>query len=168
MAPRFEKFTVKAREAVQAAQSIAEQHEHQAIEPEHLLIALVQQREGVVAPLLAKLGTRPETIQASLETELGRTPKVRGSAAQYAGQRLLAVFERAQREADRMKDEYVSGEHLLIGLVEDDGPAARALKAGGVTRDGIYQALQDVRGSQRVTDPNPEEKYQALQRYSRD
>jgi ATP-dependent Clp protease ATP-binding subunit ClpB len=169
MAPRFEKFTVKAREAVQAAQSLVDQHDHQAIEPEHLLLALLQQREGVVIPLLASLGARTETIQAALEGELGRAPKVRGGGAgQYAGQRLLAVFERAQGEADRLKDEYVSTEHLFIALAEGDGAAARVLAANGVTKDAIYRALQEVRGTQRVTDENPEEKYQALQRYSRD
>ncbi len=168
MAPRFEKFTVKAREAVQAAQSLAEQHGHQAIESEHLLLALLQQREGVVSPLLAKLGARQETIQATLETELGRMPKVRGASAQYAGQRLLAVFERAQGEAGRLKDEYVSTEHLLLALADGDGAAGRALTESGVTKDAVYRALQDVRGTQRVTDENPEGKYQALQRYSRD
>ncbi len=168
MAPRFEKFTVKAREAVQAAQSLAEQHGHQAIESEHLLLALLQQREGVVSPLLAKLGARQETIQATLETELGRMPKVQGASAQYAGQRLLAVFERAQGEADRLKDEYVSTEHLLLALADGDGAAGRALTGSGVTKDAVYRALQDVRGTQRVTDENPEGKYQALQRYSRD
>src|SRR5262245_14270265 len=168
MAPRFDKFTVKAREAVEAAQTLAQRQEHQAIEPEHLLLALLQQREGVVGPLLAKLGTRQETIQATLEGELARTPKVRGGSAQYAGQRLLAVFDRAQGEADRLKDEYVSTEHLLVGLADGDGPAARVLTSNGVTKDAIYRALQDVRGSQRVTDENPEGKYQALQRYSRD
>jgi ATP-dependent Clp protease ATP-binding subunit ClpB len=167
MAPRFDKFTEKAREAVQAAQSLADQHDHQAIEPEHLLVALVQQREGVVGPLLAKLGARPEAVLAALEAELARPPKVRGGG-QYAGPRLLAAFTRAQTEADRLKDEYVSTEHLLIGLADGDGAAARILTAQGVSKDAIYRGLQDLRGSQRVSDPNPEDKYQALQRYSRD
>jgi ATP-dependent Clp protease ATP-binding subunit ClpB len=168
-APKFEKFTVKAREAVQAAQSIADQHDHQAIEPEHLLLALIQQREGVVGPLLAKLGARPETIQAALESELARIPTVRGSTGQYAGQRLLAIFERAQSEADRLKDEYVSAEHLLIAIAEErGGTAARVLGSNGVGKDAIYRGLQDLRGTQRVTDENPEDKYQALQRYGKD
>ncbi|MGH7392249.1 MAG: ATP-dependent chaperone ClpB [Candidatus Rokuibacteriota bacterium] len=168
MAPRFDKYTVKAREAVQAAQASAEQQDHQAIEPEHLLLALLQQREGVVGPLLAKLGARQETIQATLEAELARMPTVRGAAAQYAGPRVLGVFERAQGEADRLKDEYVSTEHLLVAIADGDGTAARALTTSGVTKDTIYHALKDVRGTQRVTDENPEGKYQALQRYSRD
>ncbi len=167
---RFEKFTVKAQEAMQAAQSLADQHNHQSVEPEHLLLALLQQREGVVGPVLAKLGSRPEVIQRALEQELERLPKVRGGGGQqYVGERLRAALERAQAEAERLKDEYVSTEHLLIGIAQErDGGASRVLSQNGVTPNGIYKALVEVRGSQRVTDPNPEEKYQALQRYSRD
>src|SRR5437016_3607257 len=167
---RMEKLTVKAQEAIQAAQGVADQHDHQALEPEHVLLALLQQREGVVGPLLAKLGARAETVQQQLEAELARLPKVRGGGGgQYVGERLRAALERAQREAERLKDDYVSTEHLLIAIAQDrDGAAARALAAVGVTADAIYKALVDVRGTQRVTDPNPEDKYQALQRYSRD
>src|SRR5437588_3042564 len=166
---RMDKLTVKAQEAIQAAQGVADQHDHQALEPEHVLLALLQQREGVVGPLLAKLGARAETVQQQLETELARSPKVRGGGGQYVGERLRATLERAQREAERLKDEYVSTEHLLIAIAQDrDGAAGRTLTAAGVTSDAIYRALVDVRGTQRVTDPNPEDKYQALQRYSRD
>src|SRR5438270_3465362 len=166
---RMDKLTVKAQEAIQAAQGVADQHDHQALEPEHVLLALLQQREGVVGPLLAKLGARAETVQQQLETELARLPKVRGGGGQYVGERLRATLERAQREAERLKDEYVSTEHLLIAIAQDrDGAAGRTLTAAGVTSDAIYRALVDVRGTQRVTDPNPEDKYQALQRYSRD
>ena len=167
---RFEKFTVKAQEAMQAAQSLADQHNHQSMEPEHLLLALLQQREGVVGPVLAKLGARPEVIQRALEQALERLPTVRGGGGQhYLGERLRAALERAQAEAERLKDEYVSTEHLLIGIAQErDGGASRVLAQNGVTPDGIYKALKEVRGGQRVTDENPEEKYQALQRYSRD
>jgi ATP-dependent Clp protease ATP-binding subunit ClpB len=169
MATRFDKFTVKAQEAVQAAQSIADQQDHQAVEPEHVLLALVQQQEGVVGPLLAKLGAPAETIRRQIEAELARIPKVRGGTGQYAGQRLQAVFDRAQAEAERLRDEYISTEHLLLGLAQDKaGAAGRLLAASGVTPENIYRALVEVRGTQRVTDQNPEEKYQALQRYSRD
>src|SRR5436189_1647050 len=109
---RFEKFTVKAQEAMQAAQSLADQHNHQSMEPEHLLLALLQQREGVVGPVLAKLGARPEVIQRALEQALERLPTVRGGGGQhYLGERLRAALERAQAEAERLKDEYVSTEH---------------------------------------------------------
>jgi ATP-dependent Clp protease ATP-binding subunit ClpB len=166
---RLDKFTVKAQEALQAAQSLAEQRGHQTLEPEHLLLALLQQREGVVTPLLGKLGTRPEMLQQQLESELARIPQVRGGTGQYLGERMRQVLDRAQREAERLKDEYVSTEHLLVAVAQErDGGAARVLSAAGVTPDAIYRALVDVRGNQRVTDPNPEDKYQALARYSRD
>jgi ATP-dependent Clp protease ATP-binding subunit ClpB len=166
---RLDKFTVKAQEALQAAQSLADQRDHQAVEPEHLLAALVQQREGVVGPLLGKLGARPEAIQRQLDAELDRIPKVRGGSGQYLGERLGAALGRAQTEAERLRDEYVSTEHVLIALAQDrDGAAGRILAASGVTAEAIYKALVEVRGTQRVTDQNPEEKYQALQRYAKD
>jgi len=166
---RFEKFTVKAQEAMQAAQSLADQHNHQSMEPEHLLLALLQQREGVVGPVLAKLGARPEVIQRALEQALERLPTVRGGGGQhYLGERLRAALERTQAEAERLKDEYVSTEHLLWALAGERDGVGRVLAQNGVTPDGIYKALKEVRGGQRVTDENPEEKYQALQRYSRD
>src|SRR5687767_8893675 len=134
MAAKFDKFTVKAREAVQTAQTLADQNDHQAIEPEHLLLALIQQQEGVVGPLLAKLGAPADPLRRAMDAELAKLPKVRGGAGQqYVGQRLSQVFERAQSEAERLKDEYVSAEHLLIGLAQDKGSAAgRALAAAGV------------------------------------
>jgi ATP-dependent Clp protease ATP-binding subunit ClpB len=168
-AMRFDKFTVKAQEAVQAAQSLAEQGNHQAIEPEHLLAALLQQQEGVVGPLLAKLGARAEIVVRQTEAELARLPKVRGTQGQYVSPRLKAVFDTAWEEAQRLKDEYCSTEHLLIGIAQEKGgAAARILASQGITPEAIYRALVEVRGTQRVTDQNPEEKYQALQRYSRD
>jgi ATP-dependent Clp protease ATP-binding subunit ClpB len=169
MAIRFDKFTVKAQEAIQAAQSSADQQSHQAIEPEHLLLALIQQQEGVVGPLLAKLGAPVDTIRRQIEAELAKLPKVRGGAGQHASPRFQTALERALREAERLRDEYVSTEHLLVAIAQErDGAAGRVLAANGVTAESIYKALVEVRGTQRVTDPNPEEKYQALQRYSRD
>src|SRR5947199_98466 len=166
---RLDKFTIKAQEALQAAQSLAEQQNHQAIEPEHLLAALIEQREGIVGPLLAKLGARPDTIQQTLGAELAKLPAVRGGSGQYLGERTRQGLERAQAEALRLKDDYVSTEHLLIALAQDrDGAAGRVLAQNGVTAEAVYKALAEVRGTQRVTDPSPEEKYQALQRYSRD
>ncbi len=166
---RLDKLTVKAQEALQAAQSKADQHDHQAIEPEHLLSALLEQREGVVGPVLAKLGARPEAIQRELEAMLGKLPAVKGGSGRYLGDRTRQTLERAQKEAERLKDEYVSTEHLLLALAQDrDGAAGRTLAGAGVNAEAIYKALVEIRGNQRVTDPNPEEKYQALQRYSRD
>ncbi len=169
MALRFDKFTVKAQEAVQAAQALADRESHQQIEPEHLLVALLDQPDGgVVSPLLAKLGARAEAIRREAEAEVRRFPKVTGGG-QYVSPRLKAVLDAAWAEAERLKDEYCSVEHLLLALAEEkDGAAGRILRQAGVTRDGIYRALVEVRGSQRVTDPNPEAKYQALERYSRD
>jgi len=166
---RLDKFTVKAQEALQAAQSLADQRRHQTIEPEHLLAALLEQREGVVGPVLAKLGARPEAIRDAIATELGKFPAVSGGGGQYLGERLRQALERAEAEAARLKDEYVSTEHLLLALAQErDGAAGRVLGQHGVSAEAIYKALVEVRGTQRVTDPNPEEKYQALQRYSRD
>ena len=169
MSMRMDKFTVKAQEALQAAQSLADQHSHQAIEPEHLLRALLEQREGVVGPVLAKLGARPDAILREVNATLERMPKVRGASGQYLGERTRQALDRAHAEAQRLHDEYVSTEHLLLALAQErDGVAARLLSASGVTAEAIYKALVEIRGNQRVTDPNPEEKYQALQRYSRD
>jgi ATP-dependent Clp protease ATP-binding subunit ClpB len=166
---RLDKLTVKGQEALQAAQAAAGQQGHQAIDPEHLLVALLQQREGVVGPILAKLGARPETIQQQLVAELAKLPSVRGGSGQYISDRLRAALDRAQREAERLRDEYVSTEHLLVALAQErEGAAGRALATAGVTPEAIYKALVEVRGSQRVTDQNPEDKYQALQRFSRD
>ncbi len=166
---RLDKFTVKAQEALQAAQALADGQSHQALEPEHVLAALVEQREGIVGPLLAKLGAQPEAIQQALRAELAKLPAVGGGAGQYLGERTRKALERAQAEAQRLKDDYVSTEHLLVALAQDrDGAAGRILAQHGATPDAIYKALVEVRGSQRVTDPHPEDKYQALQRYARD
>jgi ATP-dependent Clp protease ATP-binding subunit ClpB len=166
---RLDKLTVKAQEALQAAQAQADQHNHQAIEPEHVLGALLEQRDGVVGPVLAKLGARPDAILHELKTAIDKLPTVRGASGQYLSERTRQALERAQAEAQRLKDEYVSTEHLLLALAQErDGAAGRLLTASGVSAEAIYKALVEIRGTQRVTDPNPEDKYQALQRYSRD
>src|SRR4030095_2826344 len=169
MSMRMNKCRVRAQEALQAAQSLADQHGHQAIEPEHLLRVLLEQREGVVGPVLAKLGARRERILREMNATLERAPKVRGASGQYLGERTRQALERAQAEAQRLRDECVSTERLLLALAQErDGAAARVLSASGVSAEAIYKALVEIRGTQRVTDPNPEEKYQALPRYSRD
>src|SRR5438445_3566880 len=166
---RTDKLTVKAQEALQAAQSLAGERGHQAVEPEHLLHALIGQKDGVVAPILGKLGVRAETLTSQLDAAIEKMPQVRGGSGQYIGERLRVALDRAQKQAESMKDEYVSTEHLLVAVAQDqDGAAGRALAHAGVTLDAILKALVDVRGSQRVTDQNPEDQYQALQKYTRD
>ena len=168
MAFRFEKFTIKAREAVQAAQDLATDYGHQEIDGVHLIAALLAQKEGVVNALLQKLGADRAGLLREVQSELGRRPKVSGGQ-QYLSASLNHAFERAWDEARRLKDEYVSGEHLLLALAAEPGtPAGAALAAVGVTPDAVLAALKEIRGGQRITDENPEEKYQALQRFTRD
>ena len=165
---RFDKFTIKAREALQAAQNLATDHGHQEIDGAHMLAALLHQRDGVASALIDKLGADRAAIIRGIQDELARRPKVSGGQ-QYLTPALNAAFERAWDEARRLKDEYVSGEHILVALAADTAsPAGAILKKAGVTPDALFRALKEVRGGQRITDENPEEKYQALQRYSRD
>jgi ATP-dependent Clp protease ATP-binding subunit ClpB len=166
---RFDQFTFKAQEAIQNAQKQAEGLQHQAVDVEHLLLALVEQTDGVILPLLQKVGASPRQIAATVRQELARLPRVQGITQTYLTPRLNQVLERAQSEAGRLKDEFISGEHLLLAILDETGgPALQALQSSGVTKDAVYAALQGVRGGQRITDPNPEDKYQALQRFSRD
>ena len=167
---RFDKLTVKSQEAVQAAQNKAGDRGHQTIEPLHLAWALLDQSEGVVRPILQKLGANPRTLLAELEHGLDRLPQVQGGAMQsYMGPELKKVFDISFAEAEKMHDDYVSTEHLLLAILAlQDDPAAKVLSGQGVSRDGVFKALVDLRGAQRVTDPNPEDKYQALEKFARD
>jgi ATP-dependent Clp protease ATP-binding subunit ClpB len=166
---RFEKMTVKAQEAVQAAQEVAARHENQQVEPVHLLAALVGQADGVVPPLLARLGIRSEALNQEIEREIGRLPKVQGFGQQHLSKALNEVLERAFKEADKFKDEYVSTEHLFLAIAgQERDPAGQLLKRQGASHDAILQALTGVRGTQRVTSQNPESTYEALEKYSRD
>src|SRR5271157_1191186 len=166
---RFDKMTVKAQEALQAARDVAARHENQSIEPVHLLAALIQQPDGVVPPLLARLGIRTELIDQDIEREIARLPKVQGFAEQNMGRPLNDVLERAFDEADKFKDEYVSTEHFFLAIAGlDRDPAGQLLKKNGASHEAILQALAGVRGSQRVTSQNPEATYAALEKYTRD
>jgi ATP-dependent Clp protease ATP-binding subunit ClpB len=166
---RFEKLTVKAQEALQNANEVAARHENQEIAPLHLLAALVNQAEGVVPPLLARLGIRKEALNADVEREIGRLPRVHGFSEQRMGRALNEVLERAVKEADNFKDEYVSTEHLFLGIASlDRDPAGQLLKKTGASHEAILQALTGVRGTQRVTSQNPEATYEALEKYARD
>ena len=165
----WDKLTIKAQEAISDAQKKAESYGHQMIENEHLLYTLISQKDGIVKPILDKLGANAGNILNDLEKELKKIPRVEGGTQVYISPRLKQAMDIAFNEADRLKDEYVSTEHLLIGVTDvKDGPAFNILKRQGVTKDQIYNVLKDIRGTQRVKDQAPEDKYQALQRYCRD
>ncbi len=167
---RFDKFTLKAQEAIQEVQNIAQRMGHQQVEPEHILKAIISQGEGIIPLLLKKIGTDPTAIEAEIDRHLDTQPKVYGVAGQiYISPRSKEVFDKAFSEAEAMRDEYVSLEHLLLAIAEDTkGPAGKILKRNGVSRDSILKALKDIRGVHRITDPNPEDKYQALERFGKD
>lgn len=166
---RFDKFTVKAQEAIGDAQRVAEDRNHQQVDVEHLLLVLLQQSEGVVSTILKKLEISPGAIKTEVERELEKTPKVYGQVGTiYITPRLKRVLDLAFAEAEKLKDEYVSTEHLLMAIIEEGGRASSILKGFGLSKDVVYDILAKVRGHQRVTDPFPEDKYQALERYGRD
>jgi ATP-dependent Clp protease ATP-binding subunit ClpB len=169
MATRFDKFTVKAQEALQAMQEIAGQNGNQQMEPVHLLLALVQQPEGIVPGILQRLGASPATVTKEATKAIDALPKVGGTSDHFISPALKEVFDQSFKETEQFKDEYVSTEHLLLALAaKTNDPAGRILQRLGVTHDAILQALVAVRGTQRVTDQNPEGKYQALEKYARD
>jgi ATP-dependent Clp protease ATP-binding subunit ClpB len=166
---RLEKLTIKSQEALQEAQGLADKRNHQAIDVEHLLFALLGQKDGVVVSLLQKLAVPLGRLTERLQQALDRLPQVTGAAGQtYITPRLKKVIESAESEAEALKDEYVSTEHLLLAMVQDGGESGKILKELGASRDKILSALVGIRGAQRITDPNPEEKYQALEKYGRD
>jgi len=164
---KMEKFTIKAQEALEEARAIAESRNHQTLEPEHLLYALLKQTDGVVPPLLGKLGVSLPGLSSRLESELDSLPKVYGVSQMYLGARLRNLLQRAEKEADQLKDEYVSAEHFLLAMCEDSA-LNRIFQPSGITRENILKALAQIRGSHRITDQTPEEKYQALEKYGRD
>jgi len=171
MAIRFDKFTEKAQEALLSAQELLRSHQHAQMDPEHLLLALVEQADGIVPQVLEKAGVNVPALRGRLRAELERLPKVSGQPAEglVISPGLRQAIETAQAEAQRLRDEYVSTEHLLLGIAGlRGGTAARALAEAGASADRLSRAVAEVRGSQRVTDPNPESKYQALERYGRD
>jgi len=161
------KFTEKAQEALFEAQNLATEYDHSQIEPEHLLLALVAQADGVVPQIVQKLGLDPRMLREEVERELARRPKVYGAAQVGLSRALQKVLRQAEDEAVQMRDEYVSTEHLLLALTTSDGTGA-FLAQHGITRDAILRALTQIRGSQRVTSPTPESTYQALEKYGRD
>ena len=170
MAIRWDKFTVKAQEAVQRANELASEHGNPELLPVHILAALLEDKEGIVPPVLGKIGIGPQAVLNELYQEIGRLPKVSGGAAQASlSPAANQLLDRAFKEADNFKDEYVSTEHLLLAVTQlKRDPAQEILSRQGATHDAILKALTTIRGSQRITDQNPEAKYQALERYARD
>ena len=165
---RQDRFTVMSQEAFQAAQSKAEEMGHQDIRPEHLLWSFLSQDENIVVAVLTKIGSNRAKIQKDLERTLERIPRIQGGEV-YLSAALKQVMTGAQKEADQLKDEYISTEHLFLAMLKDRvSDAARILEANGVTEEAVLQALMAIRGTQRITDPEPESKFQVLQKYTRD
>jgi ATP-dependent Clp protease ATP-binding subunit ClpB len=164
------KYTEKAQEAVLGAQQLADREGHSEILPEHLLVTLIEQREGIVPSIVQKIGADPAAVARAVRGELGRLPRAHGGSQVALSPRLRQVTDAAEQEAERLKDDYVSTEHLFIAIASEGrrSTGARILEQHGITRDAILQALTAVRGSQRVTSQNPEATYEALARYGRD
>lgn len=164
---RFDKFTIKSQELIHNAQALASEHHNQQIEPEHFLKVMLNEEQGVAGAMLRKLGVSPNAVVQELSLAIDRLPKVSGIGEVYLSPRAKAVLDTAFQEATKMKDEYVSIEHILLAVADQkEGEAGKILVQNGINRESILKVLMDIRGSQRITDPNPEEKYQALDKFS--
>ncbi len=170
MAINPSKLTVKTQETLQRAVEIAGEHGNSQVEPEHLALAFFEEPEGVVVAIVRKIGADDTTIRTRAQALVDKLPKVTGvaSAQQYISQSMNQVFDVARHEAEGLKDEYISTEHLLLALCESKSEVSKLLKEHGVTKTSVLKALQSVRGTQRVTDPHAEDKYQSLEKYGRD
>ena len=165
---RFDRFTIRGQEAVQEAIGIAEKNQNQQVEPEHLLASMLEQKEGTLRPILGKIGARSENILADVQAAIEKFPKVSGGQ-QYFSPRINTIFQEAQKEAEKMQDEYISTEHLLLAIAgEKDGDAGRILRSNGVTKEDAEKVVTDMRGGARITDQNAEENFQALEKYAVD
>jgi len=166
---RYDKMTLKAQEALQEADSLAHSFNHSTLDTEHLLLALLEQKDGVVPPLLERMGIEPTELATAVRQALAQKPKVYGDAAQLTmAPQLSRLLNKAEQEADGLKDDFTSTEHLFLAALEIEGQGQTLLRARGVTRESILEALRSVRGNQRVTDQSPENRYQALEKYCRD
>ncbi len=168
---QLDRLTIKSQEALQAAQRIAQGFSHQEVDSEHLLLAMIGQTDSLIPDLLAKVGVPPAKLKPDLERELARRHKVQGtsSADLFLSSDLKKALDAAQAEASKLKDDYISTEHLLLGLLDEGGASLKKiLQAHGLKRDSVLRALAELRGNQRVTDPTPEDKFQALEKYGRD
>jgi ATP-dependent Clp protease ATP-binding subunit ClpA len=170
MPVNFNKFTLKAQEAIQAASEIASSYGNQQVEPEHLFAALIQEKDSVAVSLISKIGIDADTLRIKISALIDKLPKVTTASGtnQFISQNLSNVFNESVKASVQLKDEYVSVEHILIALSQSDGELGKLLREQGLNKEEILTALKDIRGSQRVTGPNPEETYQALKKYGRD
>ena len=165
---RFDRFTIRGQEAVQEAISLAEKGQNQQVEPEHVLAVMLEQKEGVVRPILGKIGANAAPILGEVQAAIEKFPKVSGGQ-QYFSSRTNTIFQAAQKEAERMEDEYVSTEHLLLAIADEkEGDAGRILRSNGITREDLEKVVTDMRGGSKITDQNAEENFQALEKYAQD
>jgi ATP-dependent Clp protease ATP-binding subunit ClpB len=165
---RFDRFTIRGQEAVQEAISLAEKGQNQQVEPEHILAIMLEQKEGVVRPILGKIGANAAPILGEVQAAIERFPKVSGGQ-QYFSSRTNTLFQTAQKEAEKMEDDYVSTEHLLLGIADEkDGDAGRILRGNGITREDLEKVITDMRGGSKITEQNAEENFQALEKYAQD
>ncbi len=165
---RFDRFTIRGQEAVQEAIGFAEKAQNQQVEPEHVLAAMLEQKEGVLKPILGKIGANAGTIAAEISAAIEKFPKVTGGQ-QYFSSRTNTIFQEAQKAAEKMQDDYLSTEHLLMAIAsEKDGDAGRILRSNGVSREDLDKVINDLRGGSRITDQNAEENFQALEKYAQD
>ncbi|HET6978057.1 MAG TPA: ATP-dependent chaperone ClpB [Pyrinomonadaceae bacterium] len=165
---RLDKFTLRGQEAIQSAIELAEKNQHQQVEPEHLLVAMLEQPEGIVRPILGKLGANVAVILNDTQAAVARFPRVQGGQ-QYFSTRTTQIFQASQTQADKMQDEFISTEHLLLAIADEkDGDAGKILRQHGVSRDDLFKVIEQMRGGTRITDQNAEQNYQALSKYARD
>jgi ATP-dependent Clp protease ATP-binding subunit ClpB len=165
---RLDKFTLRGQEAIQSAIELAEKNQHQQVEPEHLLVAMLEQPEGIVRPILGKLGANVAVILNDTQAAVARFPRVQGGQQYFSG-RLTQIFTASQTQADKMQDEFISTEHLLLAIADEkDGDAGKILRQHGVARDDLFKVIEQMRGGTRITDQNAEQNYQALSKYARD
>src|SRR5499433_2704348 len=165
---RLDKFTLKAQEAIESAVASAEKQNHQQVEPEHILAAMIEQSEGVTRPMLGRVGVNIQAVLSDLEAAIKKFPQVSGTGQRYYGSRATEAFNRAQKEAERFKDDYISTDSLLLAMAEDKQEAGRILRSHGVERKALTRVIEEMRAGARVTTQNAEESYQALSKYSRD
>lgn len=165
---RFDRFTIRGQEAVQEAIGVAEKNQNQQVEPEHLLASMIEQKEGTLRPILGKIGANANTVLTDVQAAIARFPQVSGGQ-QYFSSRINTIFQEAQKEAEKMQDEYMSTEHLLLAIADEkDGDAGRILRSNGVTKENAEKVIVEMRGGSRITDQNAEENFQALEKYAMD